>query len=44
MILVLLSYTLGLFVGMLVMSALLKSRFLYHINIFDINKIFNRKK
>ncbi len=44
MISVLLSYVIGLFVGMLVMTMLLKSRLFYHINVFDVNKVFNHKK
>ncbi len=40
----LLSYTLGLFVGMITMAMLSKSRLFYHINTFDINNIFGRKK
>lgn len=44
MISVLLSYIIGLFIGMLVMSILSKSRLFYHINIFDRNKVLNRKK
>ena len=44
MISVLLSYIIGLFIGMLVMSMLSTSRLFYHINVFDPNKVVNRKK
>ena len=44
MISTLLSYIMGLFVGMLVMSMLSKSRLFYHINVFGTNKMLNRKK
>jgi hypothetical protein len=40
----LLSYILGLFVGMLTAGMLLKSRLFYHINTFNINKIFKCEK
>ena len=44
MISVLLSYIIGLFIGMLVMSMLLKSRLFYHINVFCPSQAFNCKK
>ena len=44
MISILLRYIIGLFIGMLVMAMLSKSRLFYHINVIDADKIFNRKK
>ena len=44
MISILLSYIIGLFIGMLVMTMLLKSRMFYHINVFNLNKILNKEK
>ena len=44
MISILLSYIIGLFIGMLVMGILSKSRLFYHINVFHPNKRFNHRK
>ena len=42
------AYFIGIVVGMLVMSALLKSRILYHLNTFDwldgLNRPFKKEK
>ena len=45
---IMISYFLGVLIGMLVMHALLKSRISYHLNILDLPdgfaKLFGRKK
>tara|TARA_R100000664_G_C2710239_1_gene107332 strand:+ start:493 stop:648 length:156 start_codon:yes stop_codon:yes gene_type:complete len=39
-----LSYTLGILVGAICTSLLIKSRMFYHINTFDLNAIFKKEK
>tara|TARA_A100001515_G_scaffold129849_1_gene116764 strand:+ start:131 stop:286 length:156 start_codon:yes stop_codon:yes gene_type:complete len=41
---ILLSYTLGILVGAISTSLLIKSRMFYHVNTFDLNAIFKKEK